>query len=185
MFLDMAFTKDDRNSSLGSFAPMVRLNNSTSTNKRQKNDNVSVALVPTSMSLPPSTAVVVMQQPLQQMLLPHSLTATMNDSSIAGLGYRSWSSLLVQSKALNAVKAEPKITPQHPVVQEQIDNPPPPEEQHLLSSLQRAVLSNDTCDDMEADDHINSATRKADVSDGRFNRKLKAKKNEGGERIID
>jgi hypothetical protein len=182
---------DDQNSSsFGSFAPIVRLNNSTSTNKRPKNN--ATMLVPAyTLSLPPSTpptAVVMQQSPQQQMLLPvHSSTASMNDT-IAGLGYRSWSSLF-QLTAANAVTAtEPANSRQDPVAhhQERIDNPPPPGEHNTLSSLQRAFLFNDTPpDDMEADDHINLATRKADVSDGHFNRKMKTKKNKGGERAED
>ena len=184
--IDMAFTNDDRNfSGLGSFAPIVCLNNSTSTNKRQKNN-----LLPATLSLPaPSTTTVVMQQPLSQMSLPQH--PIYHDGSIAGLGsgYRGWNSLVL-SNASNAVTAQPN-PPQDPVgQQEQIDHAPPPEEQNSLSSLQRALLVNDTSDDMEADtsddmdanDHINSTTRRADVSDGRFNRKLKTKKYQGGER---
>ena len=162
------------------FAPIVHMNNSTTnTNKCQKNNS----MLPTSTTLVPSTAIV-MQQPLQQMLLPHPLIAAINGSS-AGLAYRGWGSLL-SDHALNSVTvaAAPNPPPQDPLAHhEQIDHPPPPPEAHnSLSSLQLALLSNVTSDDMEADNHINSATRKADVSDGRSDWKLKKKKGQGGER---
>ena len=105
--------------------------------------------------------------------------------SIAGLGggNRGWNSLVL-SNASNAVTAQPN-SQQDIVALEHIDHPPPAE-QNVQSSLQRALIStNDTSDNMEANDHINTATRKADVSDGRFNRKMKTTKKQGGERTND
>lgn len=154
---------------------MVRLDNSQTTNKRQKK------MSPTS---PPSSAVVVHQFLQEPTLLQHPLTATVI-GTVAGFHYRSWKSLA--STAYNAVTAEspPTDNPQH----ERIDNipqeeqRPPPEDQHPQSSLQlAALLACDSSEEMEADDHINSATRKAEVSDGRFNRKMKKKKDQGRER---
>lgn len=63
--------------------------------------------------------------------------------------------------------------PQDPT-QERIDNLPQ-EEQHPLSSLQLAIRTDNTPEAMDANDHINCATRKAEVSDGRFDRKMKKK----------
>lgn len=121
------------------------------------------------------------------MLLQHPLTATVI-GTVAGRHYRSWKSLAVT--AYNAVVAETPPIDDPP--QELIDNPPqeeqhpPPEDQHPLSSLQLAALLDldSSFDEMEANDHFNSATRKAEVSDGRFNRKMKKKKGHGGERTV-
>ena len=161
---------------MGSFAPIVCLDNSRIPNKRQKN-------TPPSTS---STALVV-QQPLQPTSMQHPSKATII-GSVAGFHYRSWSSLA--SNAFNAVTAE--TPPQEGPAQEWIDSAPEEqqhslpgeEEQHARSTLQLPLLASDTSEKMEANDHINSATRKADVSDGRFNRKMKQKKdNKGSERM--
>ena len=134
-----------------SFTPIIHLetDNRRNTNKRQKN-------MPPSPPSPPSTAIVV-QQPQQPTLLQHpASTATIN-GSVAGRSYR------LRSNALNAVTAEtpPIDNPPQDPAQERIDNPPqeeqhppqeeqhpPPEEQHPRSSLQLALLANDTSQEM-------------------------------------